>query len=669
MRSLAQNGSTNSLDGLLEQIKPAASLQRIAEALNRSEAYLATAQRLTQTGSWAIRPGAERANYWSEETFRIYECSASEGPLSPEQLFELVHPEDRESYSRVVGEGIDSGRDWSAEFRIVLPSGRTKYLHAEAHPILDESGSVREWVGAIVDVSQRRTAEEALERSQVELRNALEAIPAMAWTADPDGTNAFVSRRWAEYAGLPAGQTRITAWEDVVHPDDAARSAANWVRCVETGDPFEEELRLRRAADGRYRWFLDRGVAIRGKDGAILKWYGVATDIDDRKQAEAMLSAEKRLLRMIATGAPLVEILTAICTAVEELRSSARASVLMLDTDGARLNLVAGPSVPKTMAQQMVNLPIGPNAGPCGVAVHQRAPVIISDVADDAFWKTPMASAMASQHGIRASWSTPILSPKGDVVGTVGIYCSEPGGPSAQDSDLLRLATDIAGVAIDRDRVQRLEIEREAAIAQERSRLAGEIHDTLAQGLAMIVMQVADAEAKLGHAWSLAEKPLSTVRELAVESLAYARRSLNTLQPRATMVDLSVTLQGVVNKLRRHSEGSLTLSVVGSPMRIDPAVESALAGIATEALTNAVKHSKAMRIVAELDFADRGAVRIVVSDDGVGFDAADVRAEAYGLVSMQERATRAGVALTFVTEPGAGTTIVASWSPKIVTGG
>jgi NarL family two-component system sensor histidine kinase LiaS len=112
----------------------------------------------------------------------------------------------------------------------------------------------------------------------------------------------------------------------------------------------------------------------------------------------------------------------------------------------------------------------------------------------------------------------------------------------------------------------------------------------------------------------------------------------------------------------------LTLSVAGSPVRIDPAVESALAGIAREALTNAVKHSKAKRIVAELDFAERGAVRIVVSDDGVGFDAADVRAEAYGLVSMQERATRAGVALTFVTEPGAGTTIVASWSPKIVTG-
>jgi NarL family two-component system sensor histidine kinase LiaS len=134
------------------------------------------------------------------------------------------------------------------------------------------------------------------------------------------------------------------------------------------------------------------------------------------------------------------------------------------------------------------------------------------------------------------------------------------------------------------------------------------------------------------------------------------------------MVDLSVTLQDVVSKLQRHFDGSLTLSVAGSPVRIDPAVEAALAGIANEALTNAVKHSKAMRIAAELDFADSGALRIVVTDDGVGFDANDVRADAYGLVSMQERATRARVALTFVVEPGAGTTIVASWSPEAVSG-
>ena len=104
----------------------------------------------------------------------------------------------------------------------------------------------------------------------------------------------------------------------------------------------------------------------------------------------------------------------------------------------------------------------------------------------------------------------------------------------------------------------------------------------------------------------------------------------------------------------------------GEPALFEAAVESALTGIAREAITNAVKHSNATRIAVELDFAKGGAVRLVVSDDGIGFDANAVRPDAYGLLSMQERAARARVALTFVAEPGAGTSIIASWSPETV---
>ena len=213
--------------------------------------------------------------------------------------------------------------------------------------------------------------------------------------------------------------------------------------------------------------------------------------------------------------------------------------------------------------------------------------------------------------------------------------------------------------------LRRLESQREAAIADERSRLAGEIHDTLAQAMAMIVMQLADAEAKLGPEWSRAEKPLSMVRELAVESLAYARRSVNMLRPNARSGDLARSLREVIDSLARHFGGAMDLTVNGDSALVDAAVESALTGIAREAITNAVKHSKANRIAAELDFG-KGAVRLIVSDDGIGFDPNAVRTDSYGLASMQERAARGGVALTFVTEPGAGTTVVASWSAESV---
>jgi signal transduction histidine kinase len=215
----------------------------------------------------------------------------------------------------------------------------------------------------------------------------------------------------------------------------------------------------------------------------------------------------------------------------------------------------------------------------------------------------------------------------------------------------------------EREQMRRLESERESAIATERARLAGEIHDTLAQGLAMIVMQLADAEAKLGPHWAQAQKPLDTVRELAVESLAYARRSLNMLHPRISAGGLTRAARDVADSLRRHFAGTVTLNVQGTAVLLPAPVETALASIAHEALSNAIRHSGAVRVDLLIEFSGTGAVRLIVSDTGIGFDTGAVRPDAYGLIGMNERASRAGIALTFVTEPGAGTEVVASWSP------
>ena len=202
----------------------------------------------------------------------------------------------------------------------------------------------------------------------------------------------------------------------------------------------------------------------------------------------------------------------------------------------------------------------------------------------------------------------------------------------------------------------------QSAIAAERARLAEEIHDALAQGLAMIVMQLADAEAKLGPAWAKAEKPLGLVRELAVQSLAYARRSVTMLQPSTPAAGLTRAIRDEVDSLRQRFGVTLNFAVTGSAVLLPTSVESALAEIAREALTNAARHSRAARVDVELAFGDGGAVRLAVADDGVGFDLENVRADASGLTSMQDRAARTGVALTFVTEPGAGTEVVVSWS-------
>src|ERR1700736_6232470 len=148
-------------------------------------------------------------------------------------------------------------------------------------------------------------------------------------------------------------------------------------------------------------------------------------EIAERKRGEALFTGEKRLLEMIATGVALKEILNDLCLIIEEFRSGTLVSVLLLRPDGLHLDSVAGPSLPKGWTQQMENLPIGPCAGSCGTAAYRGSPVIVSDIATDPLWNVPEHRASALGHGLRASWSNPVLSSDGKVLGTFCMYYRE----------------------------------------------------------------------------------------------------------------------------------------------------------------------------------------------------------------------------------------------------
>ena len=136
-----------------------------------------------------------------------------------------------------------------------------------------------------------RTSE--LRRGEKELRDVIDTIPAIVWSALPDGSNTYVNKRFVEYSGLSAEQTAGSGWQALIHPDDLERQAAKWMEAVATGKPLESEVRSRRS-DGQYRWQLDRGAPLRDEDGNIIKWYGVTTDIEDRKRAEEALQLMSR---------------------------------------------------------------------------------------------------------------------------------------------------------------------------------------------------------------------------------------------------------------------------------------------------------------------------------------------------------------------------------------
>jgi PAS domain S-box-containing protein len=261
-----------------------AELERFRSKLQQSEAYLAEAQKLTHTGSWAWDPNSDVALYWSEEMFRIHGEDPAQ-PIPDWEAFQFVHPDDRDRIRDLTMNAIHDKSDLAIEYRLLLADGTLKHLQVIAHAVLDKHGALVMYVGTAVDVTERKRAEEALRRSETELRNVIETIPAMVWSALPDGSNVLMNKRWADYTGLSA--TGL-GWQAAVHPDDLGRHLDAFYESSAKGVPFQDEVRFRRA-DGEYRWFMVAGVPLCDEEGNILKWYGTLHDIEDRKRAAESL--------------------------------------------------------------------------------------------------------------------------------------------------------------------------------------------------------------------------------------------------------------------------------------------------------------------------------------------------------------------------------------------
>jgi PAS domain S-box-containing protein len=164
------------------------------------------------------------------------------------------------------------------------------------------------------------------------LREAIETIPAMAWISGPDGAVQFRNRRWIEYTGLSQLGNGKEAGTIAVHPEDRDRIVRRLVASFASGEPFEEEMRIRRT-DGEYRWFLSRAVPARDKRGKVVKWYGAATDIQDRKRAEQLQADLAHTNRVSTMGELVASISHELAQPLQITTANAKASLLWLQHD------------------------------------------------------------------------------------------------------------------------------------------------------------------------------------------------------------------------------------------------------------------------------------------------------------------------------------------------
>jgi PAS domain S-box-containing protein len=290
------------------------------ETLRESEAYLAEAQRLGHTGSWAWTPATGDMRYWSKECYRLLGLDPHGEQPRFETSFQRIHPDDQprtaEKFERAKREQVE----FELSYRIVHPGGEIRDMHVVGHPVLSPSGDLVEFVGTVVDVTERKRAEEKIRQSEMELRQILDFAPQHVAVLGHDRTRLYANQTVLDYFGLTLDEWRISDRRKYYHPDDWERLTSETQSKFLSGMPHEYEARFL-GKDGKYRWFLFRWSPLRDEQGRLMRWYATATDIEERKQAEQRLHDENVALREEIDRASMFEEIVGISSALHAVLS------------------------------------------------------------------------------------------------------------------------------------------------------------------------------------------------------------------------------------------------------------------------------------------------------------------------------------------------------------
>ncbi|MEP1077750.1 PAS domain S-box protein [Leptolyngbya sp. PL-A3] len=463
--------------------------------------------------------------------------------------------------------------------------------------------------GVVVDISDRKHAEAALQTSEERLRLALTASNQGLYDVNIKTGEIVVNPEYALMLGYDPATFHETPsrWIEGLHPDDRESTVAICHACITGEVPnYQAEFRLR-TQNGQWKWILAVGKIVTwNESGEPIRKLGVYTDIDDRKKAEAALQASEAELRALVSAIP--------------------DPLFVLTAEGRVVEAV------KVKPNQLYR----PIEEQIGQTLHQifekeQADKFLSYIQQ--VLRTQQVLTVEYSHWIagREAWFSARIAP-------------------IRHEQVIWLVRDITA----------LKQAKEASILEERNRMAREIHDTLAQSFTGILAQVGAANQVLTDDVEATGAHLDLIKELARTGLTEARRSVVALRPQLLEEgNLQSALHRLIAQTRAAAmDTTLHYEIEGAVYALPTEVENNLLRMGQEALTNAIKHANADEIRVELIY-DRDQVCLRVKDNGQGFGVGSIPvSEGFGLLGMSERAERIGAQLTIRSQPGQGTEII-----------
>jgi PAS domain S-box-containing protein len=276
------------------------------EALRYSEHYLAEAQRLTHTGSWAWQVAGGQALHLSEEWYRIYGFNPEEGLSVWEQRLQRIHPEDLAKWQQATDRAIRARSDYEVEVRLLVPDGAVKYIHSVGHPVLNASGEVLQFMGSSMDVTASKRAENKLRRSEERLLEAQRLSHTGSWQLDVTSGVVTVSPEIHRIFGSSPDEDTSTAefWNSRLHPEDRERV----LECAEKSKNQKAEYEVDQRIvlpDGTIKHLHVIGHPVLNESGDLIEFVGTSMDVTEAKRAEEKIRQSERELRQLLDLTPL----------------------------------------------------------------------------------------------------------------------------------------------------------------------------------------------------------------------------------------------------------------------------------------------------------------------------------------------------------------------------